>query len=608
MSITPRARSQDTLATGYMLAGILFASFIPAFLDLSGAAQTPFLFNTGWKCGAAIGGLIVISAFFRPLLFNKTTFSVIARAAISWSIFGATVGAFDYTLFAWSIRFIDISVATILLETWPIGIIILTSWLLSSENKYQNNFRRVFPLIGIAFVGFIFATASSTGGFRQITDVSSFNIIAGVGLALLAALASTFAAFTYSWGRDLSDKLQTEEPTIVVDTDRNQLLFFGAILGFTISSFLAALIQTGIGLTVGNETLDLRMLATIIPGGLLFHATANILVRKATLTTSNLGITALAYAIPIFALFWIAVVSQIQVARMDYLIIGATAIIVANLLINFEAEIRFGFKALLLALGTCGALVYLRDDIFGESTSIWHWPGNGYFEVIGVSATVFTLLLAFRVARLVSRSNDETVRIFGVYRKLESLVRLGVLQSGVLKYIRDIDNAKDLSKLREAYTRARHCIAKAAPQDNASRETQNQVEADLDVLIRSKQTGLVLGEVFAIFIFGGITIVLALLTVPHGLGEGGGWVRLWIDLFAMLISAVIVFLIAYVFDMDHERDEPKLEQNVEGRGYFARFPDRGRRLFDQTLSIIVGIAIVATYGVLLSHKWLGWLS
>ena len=591
----------------YMLAGILFASFIPAFLSLSGAAQTPFLFNSGWKCGAAIGGLIVISAFFRPLLFNKTTLPVIARAAISWSIFGATVGAFDYTLFAWSIRFVDISVATILLETWPIGIIILTSKLLSSENMYQKNFHRIFLLIGVAFVGFVFVTASSTGGFRQIADVSSFNTITGVGLALLAALASTFAAFTYSWGRDLSDKLQKENSTIVVNTDRSQLLFFGAILGFTISSFLAALIQSGIGLSVGNETLDLKMLATVIPGGLLFHASANILVRKATLTTSNLGITALAYAIPILALVWIAAVSQIQIARMDYLIIGATAIILANLLINFEAEIRRGFKALLLALAGCGAFVCLRAGIFAESINVWSWPGNGYFEAIGVSATVFTLLLAFRVARLVSRSNDESVRIFSVFRKLESLVRLYVIRSDVLNYVRDIDSAKDQSALRDAYAKARNCIARAIPQDNARREMLNQAETDLDALVHSKQTGLVLGEVFAIFIFGGITVALALFTAPHGIGEDDGWVRLWVDLFAMLISAVIIFLVAYVFDLDRERDAPKLDRSTETGDYLLTFPDRQNRVFDQGLSIIVGIAIVVTYGVLLSHRWLGWI-
>ena len=43
---------------------------------------------------------------------------------------------------------------------------------------------------------------------------------------------------------------------------------------------------------------------------------------------------------------------------------GTAAIITANLTMNFEAEIRWGFRGLVLALIACGALVYLRDDVF----------------------------------------------------------------------------------------------------------------------------------------------------------------------------------------------------------------------------------------------------
>lgn len=115
--------------------------------------------------------------------------------------------------------------------------------------------------------------------------------------------------------------------------------------------------------------------------------------------------------------------------------------------------------------------------------------------------------------------------------------------------------------------------------------------------------GLALGEMFGIVVFAGITIALALFTRPP---DTEGWIRLLVDLFAMLISSVIVFLVVYVFDLDRERDEPKLERYMATEGYSLRFPDAGERVFDQSLSIVVGIAIVATYAGLLTHKWLGW--
>ena len=114
---------------------------------------------------------------------------------------------------------------------------------------------------------------------------------------------------------------------------------------------------------------------------------------------------------------WLGLFSHIGVARVDYLVIGAAAIIVSNLLINFEAEIRWGFKALILALLISGTVVYLREGVFVHfGVESWWWKGGGYFESITLSATVFTLLLAFRVTRLVSRTSEEDNRTFIVYR------------------------------------------------------------------------------------------------------------------------------------------------------------------------------------------------
>ena len=103
---------------------------------------------------------------------------------------------------------------------------------------------------------------------------------------------------------------------------------------------------------------------------------------------------------------------------------GTAAIITANLAMNFEAEIRWGFRALVLALIACGAIVYLRDDVFTPlGIEPWSWTAGGCFESITLSATVFTLILAFRVARLVSRTREERARIYNLFRRLDLMVR-----------------------------------------------------------------------------------------------------------------------------------------------------------------------------------------
>ena len=75
----------------------------------------------------------------------------------------------------------------------------------------------------------------------------------------------------------------------------------------------------------------------------------------------------------------------------------------------------------------------------------------------------------------------------------------------------------------------------------------------------------------------------------------------------MLISSVIIFLMFYSLDLDRERDAHKLERSADEGDYLLVFPDTERRLFDQWLSMVVGVAIVLTYAGLLANKWVGWL-
>ena len=112
-----------------------------------------------------------------------------------------------------------------------------------------------------------------------------------------------------------------------------------------------------------------------------------------------------------------------------------------------------------------------------------------------------------------------------------------------------------------------------------------------------------LGEVFALGIFALIIISLALFTRPS---EVKDWTRLMVDVFAMLISAVIVFLVVDVRDLHRERAEEKFTTTgVEGQ-YRIVFRDTERRLPDQLISALVGAMLIVTFLVLLMNKWVGW--
>ena len=113
-----------------------------------------------------------------------------------------------------------------------------------------------------------------------------------------------------------------------------------------------------------------------------------------------------------------------------------------------------------------------------------------------------------------------------------------MINGEVRRCIMVIDEANDQAVLKEQYLKARDYIARAVPLDDSDRQRLNETEAELDMLVRSKQVSPVLGEIFALLVFAGITIFLTMFTRP---AKPDGWIRTLIDLFAMLVSSVIIF-------------------------------------------------------------------
>lgn len=607
-------------ATGYMFGVVAFFSLIPIVVALGDGGSSPFLFNSAWRMGLILGvsvfGLLYMGIFHRPLLaYYWQHRNIVARHIPNILLLISVINGFDYALLALSVRFVDVSVAAVLFEMWPIFFVLLRANL-EKQHLSLTTFMLLFPAVaGLAFVIF-----SQSEAGNVIEGVSKDVLLGGV-LAFLGGLASACTAFSFKWALDLQNKL----PTPPQEEERSApvaLALVPVLIAFLLTNLVAFPLTIIIGVSSGESiainSAGLAFLAVGLLGGALVQALGSMLYRVSNVVSDSLGVNAIYYFTPCFTLLWLSIIgavalaisgwtpiiSGIDVAHVDLLIIGTVLIISSNLLVNFEAEIRWSFKSIVLALGVCGAIVYLRESIFDLlNVPNWAWSGDGYFGSVSLAATVFTLLLAFRVARLVTRTNDEENRTFALLRKLDGLVRRDVIDGEVRECIRVIDESNKQIVLKEYYLETRRFIGNATPNNEGDRQILSEVEAELDSLVRSKQTSPVLGEIFALIIFAAITIFLAMFTRPT---EPDGWIRVLLDLFAMLVSSVIVFLMIYSMDLDRERDAHKLERTKVGGEYLLLFPDTEQRLFDQWLSIAVGVAIVLTYAGLMAHKWLGW--
>ena len=622
-------QSKTVFAGFIILLSVVLFSGQPIVVAWGDGNTNPFLFNSAWRAGLVFGGLLFLLAFYRSSLFNlgvilRTIESAFpfkkddecmpeeiknnrakrfALQMVKWAIPVTVIGNFDFAIFSLADRYVDISVTAIVFEIWPCLIIFIAVFVAEQGRYRQIKFETVLLLL-FGFLGVWFITLSETGGL-SLSDGSGYgNTIVGVALSLTAAILTALSAFSFRWSSNLAKELPLNAGR--VRTQKSAEVFY-LVIAFVICNAISAPINFVIGLISFDGSIELRsMLIAFVFGGVLIQASGNVLWRFGNATTPEVGINAISYATPIFSLVWLFVFFGIELTAPGYLVIGATAIVTTNLLINFEAEIRLGFKALLVSAVSIGTFVYLRDEIFEWlNVTTWYWTGAGYFEALALSATVFTLLLAFRVARLVSRTSDEAARTFSIFRRANRLVQRNVLRERVKQLVLDIDSAQESAKLNEAYTKILELMVAATPKDGTDREVLNQIEADLDALVRSKQVNLVLGEQFALVIIALITIALALLTRPP---ESEPWPSLLVDMFAMLVSSVIVFLLAYVIDLDQERGNPKIEFNREKGLYKVIFSDIKRRSSDQWVSGIVGVGVISVFAGLLAYKWLGWFS
>ena len=372
-SLDAARRGFNLVAASYMLFAVSVFSLVPLAINLSGGPQAPFLFNAWFRLGTAVGCTSFLVAFHWHTLLEKQIVLLIGMRVFEGPsnklIVGTIISTFDFALLAWSARYVDIAVSTILFEAWPVFMILFTHRLFREEGRYRNISPMMMGLTVLSLTGFLFAISS------QVSDINSlagflhtlWSFWEGVLLAVAAIICTMFFTSAWKWGVIVNEEV-AQGPG-----DESLDLCF-VVVAYLIASLVSLLAAVGLASFEGVGMSFRGMVIASAAG--IFLAIGNISWGKANLATDNLGINAMAYAVPVLSimalsiiprfLVWIGMVDvpQAGVSRWDLLVIGAAAIIASNLLINFEVEVRWGFETFLLALRTCGATAYLRDGVF----------------------------------------------------------------------------------------------------------------------------------------------------------------------------------------------------------------------------------------------------
>ena len=347
-------RNRNTSALGYMLIASFSGSWIPLVVNLTGASHTPFLFNAFLKAGVVLGVLLFLATTSRSAPLCIRDISTIRKHILFWphnkTIIVSTMGSLYYALFALSTRFIQIPVSTILFEMYPVAIILTVSWLFRGTGRYHSLTPRIALPVLLALTGLVFANASQLTGFSALTPAFLWTSLIGITLVALGIVSASLAAFGLRWGADLNEELSREtEPRGLKprnpeprnpeprNPEPGNLELQCALIAVVIIALLSIPLSLAPGLIAG-ENINLNTALAAAAAGFSANTALNIALRKAILITDNLGINAVGFITPVLSILWLYWIAHTNVARWDYLLIGATAIITANLWIKLQAH------------------------------------------------------------------------------------------------------------------------------------------------------------------------------------------------------------------------------------------------------------------------------
>ena len=319
----------------------MFFSTNALFVELTLGDNHPFLYNGGLWLGTSLGLGGVLILFYRPIFADPAIRRVLLRRAAGlktdgvrrWDLVGMlllmVVGRFSFALFPWATQYVETATVAVLHYTWPVFFVLgISRWDRSNQNRYRQVTAVSWSGLVLAFLG-MSAVVVGTLGF-EVVGATLVDRVFGMVLALISAL---LIVCTIATCYPFADIVATEITRKTVPPMARHNLEFGCLLfGYCVSSLVCfipnAIIGFGGGARIAPDSLAWAAAVgfTFVPGA--------VLSRRAVLITPDLGINALIYASPVVGLLWLGLFSDITVARLDLLVLGAIVVAVANVLIN----------------------------------------------------------------------------------------------------------------------------------------------------------------------------------------------------------------------------------------------------------------------------------
>lgn len=646
----PSSTQQEFQAVAYVGIAALLYSVVPLAIDASDSSSAPLTVGAG-----IVVGFLAYTAALRRIKYPERELSYrsilkrcrsnkVSSGGIIALVVVAMLNVFGYITFSWSTAYIDTAVTSSLYEFWPVVWFVIMRYVDTHRHELSHQSRvsisdYVLLCLGAAAVVLV---VYSTYDTDQGTNVASFQAL-GIILALLAPILGGLAAFDfllidrirYGRSRLASDDWTTVATLKYEDHQIDESInLAGVVLPRILMLpvvFMIAIVESG-GL---SQFLSWKLAGGVFVGMLLMGP-AGLFLRRAHLISKNREVIALQYLVPILSLLWLALFSDIRVGHMDLLFFGTVAIMAVNMLINVDPETqqsapesrsqeseifadpirqRYSLKALVVSLLAFGTIVYFRDRFVTDDE--FTWMSGDYWAILALASTIFALLLAFRLTRVESLLSTEDLRTFDLIRRIEILPDRLFLEFGstveskneLLSEVSVLNRATSLTDYKNAYFVAKGILMKVVIGLRASDDSIFQdygsdlasISRDIDALAHGRQHAREFAERMALWLIGGIIVLLA-LAVPS---QPSGWARLLTEMFTILLASVVVFLLFHLADLRRSRaDELVMYRDSTWKnvpdGLYVRFRDQRDYRWQRIFAGFIVFGIVTTVFALLA--------
>ena len=555
----------------------------------------------------------------------------------------ALLAGLDTGFLTWSTAFVETAVATTVFELWPVFLVYGLARHTARDQQYREPSspsshshsrvpREQLVLTLLAAVGLLFMLGSQvTHEISSPLSLLSFRSLVGLLLALIAGvLACLSSVGSLVYGVVLYYKLTEGEmspaqrdprPIEERGSDARRLILWLTVLAVTLVRGVSLPIGLVSGVFATSGTLGFSGLA--LGGAILLgisHATHMILLRVGNVASPGPGVNSIFFLTPAAALGMLMAVG-IRLPRIDLFYVGAALIIAINVLIQAKPDeersyaefgkeslpgTRLGFTAFILSIWVFGTIVHLRDEVMPSG---WlAWSTAEYWTLMALSATVFALILGFRVARLTTRISNEDRVVLSLFRNCDYLIRRKVIPARTRDAVAALDTAHP-SELLDCYNKVRDELALAQQQHVSSDEDRRlllEIEKQLDEVTHSKQQGRDIVELLSLLAFALVTIGLGLFARPEELSRPeAAWSGFLSEIFILLFASTVSFLCFNLFDVRRERETPLLVAFGDfHRDYRLFFRHKKRLRLKYAIAIGVSILMSLVFCILLYDKWL----